>query len=950
MVVVLLAHVFGLLAHVFGPQPVVAAEPTPDSSANPDVREAKERPAYKGHWAYGPLRAVTPPEVRDRAWIRGDIDRFILHRLEREGIDPSVEADALVLLRRVYLDTIGLPPEPDFAIKYLQQDEFSRYEDVLVELLRSPHFGEQWALFWLDQARYADSHGYDMDQPRFHAWRFRHWVINALNDNMPFDEFTRWQLAGDLYPNPSVEQLVATGFHRNTLTNLEAGADPVEDRFKQAFNRTETTAKVWLASTTGCARCHDHRYDPTTQSEYYQLFAFFNQLEEKDIVAPPADYLADYGPKKAAFDKLQNPMLEMRSKLEQQVVRPRAQNWERRFGEPQRVAWTNLEVVKAEASMGEILVPQDDHSILADGPTVDSTTYNLILETSSPRITAIRLEVLPDPSLPKGGPGRAPDGDFVLQSFEIEAAARPDRSGVPSIPRKLSITHGAADYAKSGWGIQTAIQGNSKSGGWSIGERTGERHVAIFELLEPFEASDGIRLSIEMKQAGTRWFSTIGKFRISVTETRPPFVTDDIPGNIAAILQVPEQDRSEKENERLLKYYCLRDKDWRQLSNAIAQFASQAPEDPQTMMAQILVDAQSPRPTHVLDRGDFLMPTDEVNAGVPQHLPAMVPSSEGANRMDLANWLTGPAAPVTARVFVNRVWQQYFGRGLVASEDDFGRQGEDPTHPELLDFLAQRFIDSGWDMKWLHREIVQSATYRQSSVWRPELVEVDPDNSLLARQRRRRLQAENIRDVALAASSALDRRIGGKSVVLPAPRNQDDLAFARAQRVEVSKPTDLYRRGVYIWRQRANPYPMLTVFDAPDGNTSCTRRKSSLTPMQALTQLNDRVLFRAAQDTSVRLVGEIPEKPEDPTVRDRRIYRLYLLVLSRLPEEEELHALQQLYDEHRGFYAQWGDLAVALARRQCVSPDATDEEIAEMATWVVLTRILMNTDEFVSKE
>lgn len=902
------------------------------------------------HWAAMPLRPISLPPIKDRSWVRNRIDHFVLHRLEQQGLSPAPQAEDLVLLRRVYLDVLGLPPGPERIIAYLQQDEAERYGKTLDMLFQSPHYGEQAALFWLDQARYADSHGYDMDQPRPHAWRFRHWVINAFNSNLPFDQFTHWQLAGDLIPNATLEQRVATGFHRNTLTNLEAGADPVEDRFKQTFDRTETTAKVWLATTLACARCHDHRYDPITQREYYQFFAFFNQLEEQEIVAPPADYLLEYEPKKAEFDKVHQPLLSLRAQMEKQVVTPRLREWERRFGKPQSVTWRPLEVVKADASMGEILVPQDDHSIRAEGPTVDSSTYTLILDTPSPRITAIRLEVLPDPSLPNQGPGRAPDGDFVLQSFDVRAASRPDPSGVPSIPRKLEIAHGAVSHAKPGWGIQTTIQGTSKTGGWSIGKKTGQRHVAIFEFLEPFESGDGIRLTIKMRQAGTRWFSTIGRFRISVTDTRPPFLNDDIANNIAAVLATSPAQRTDEDQQRLLKYYCLRDKDWRQISNTIAEHAQYAPDDPQQMKAQVLAERESARLTHRLDRGEFLAPQESVRPGVPTMYPPLQVDRGEATRLDLARWLTGPAAPVTARVFVNRTWQRYFGRGLVASEDDFGSHGDPPSHPALLDDLAYRFVQSGWDMKWLQREIVESATYRQSSAFRKDLVELDPDNVLLGRQSRRRLPAENIRDVALAASSALDRRIGGKSVVLPAPRNQDDLAFARSQRVDVSPPTDHHRRGLYIWRQRANPYPMLTIFDAPDGNTSCTRRRESLTPMQALTQLNNRVLFRAAQDTSVRLIGEIPENPDDHTVRDRRIYRLFLLVLSRLPDEEELQTMQELYDQHRGFYAQWNDLAIALARRQCVSPDASDEELQEMATWIVLARVLMNTDEFVTKE
>jgi hypothetical protein len=594
------------------------------------------------HWFFRAPRQPPLPAAKDTHWPRNAIDYFVLARLEKEGLAPSAEADRATLIRRLSLDLIGLPPAPGAVDAFLADRRPDAYERVVNRLLASPAYGERWGRHWLDAARYADSDGYEKDSGRPFAWRWREWVLGALNRDLPYDRFVVEQLAGDLLPGATLEQKVATGFHRNTLTNREGGVDQEQYRVEAVVDRVNTTARVFLGLTLGCAQCHDHKYDPFSQREYYQFFAFFNSDVEANIPAP---------------------------------------------------------------------------------------TKQLLAQTLA-----------------------------------------------------------------------------------------------------------------------------LGK----------------------------------------------------------------------------------PRKTYVMVRGDFLRKGAEVQPGG----PAILPPLRGKTRLDLAKWIAAPENPLTSRVLVNWVWHKYFGRGLVTTPEDFGTQGERPSHPELLDWLATELIHRGWSLKELHRLIVTSATYRQSSKLRPELARHDPLNVLLARQARQRLEAESVRDVALSASGLLVRVVGGPSVRPPQPPGISELTYAGSARWVESKGPDRYRRGLYIWFQRTSPYPMLLTFDAPDSNVCCVRRDRTNTPLQALTLMNDAVFVECARNLGQRIIAERP----GASVAER-VSHGFRLCLGRVPTDRETRRLAQLYEELLALCRDDPAEAAKLAGKA-----ARSEGAAEVAAWVALARALMNLDEFIMRE
>ena len=890
--------------------------------------------------------------LRQPAWIRNPIDRFILARLESLRLTPAPPASRRTVIRRLYLDLIGLPPGRAEVQEFLDDRAHDAYEQVVDRLLNSPHYGERWARRWLDQARYADSHGYDMDQPRPHAWRYRHWVIEALNRDLPFDQFTIEQLAGDLLPQPTIDQLAATGFHRNALKNTEFGADPEEDAARRAFDRTNTTATVWLGLTLHCCRCHDHRYDPLTQRDYYGLYAFFNHLVEDEIPAPLLSQLAQHEPKLAAFERVYEPIVAFRHHYEQTVIPDRLAAWESQLAPIETARWHVLRPRTAAALRGDELLIQEDGSLLAHGQTPNDTIYTVETATELDRITAIRLEVLPHISLPRGGPGRAPDGDFDLYKFSVRAAPA-DQPFTPSDPdrgwRRLRLINPVADFAKEGRGIEHALGSYGRKIGWSIGPRTGVRHVAVFELAEPLRAIDAVKLEFSLGTGTTDWFQVIGRFRLSATDTATPFLDPSIPESAGAVLSQPATARSPAEQSLLRQYYGSRDPQWIQLNRTAKECLKLAPPDPRTTMARTIGERAEARPTYVFERGDFLQPSDEVQRQTPSFLPPLRARGSRPDRLDLARWIVDPNNPLTARVTVNRIWQHHFGRGLVSTDGDFGTHGAEPSHPELLDWLATQFIAGDWSLKALHRLIVTSATYRQASRFRAELSEIDPGNSLLARQSRIRVEAEAVRDIALVTSGLLDRRVGGPSVVLPQPSGSDDLAFSRGTRLTASDGADLYRRGLYIWSQRTAIHPLLTTFDGPNANLTCTRRPQSTTPQQALLRLNDPVFFECAQTLAKRMISDVPRGVDGADLCEVRAKYLFQECLSRMPTSDELAEVVHWHGVYQSLYAERPEFAIELtAQRGVVS--SYDAELRELAAWVMIARIVMNLEEFIVRE
>jgi hypothetical protein len=729
---------------------------------------AKTNPATKprsDHWAFQPIRKPELPDVRNRIWARNGIDRFIQARLESEGILPSEEAGRAVLLRRLSLDLTGLPPTAIEMKEWMADNRPNAYEAWVDRLLASPHYGEKWARHWLDLARYADSDGYEKDLVRPAAWRWRHWVIDALNRDMPFDQFTIEQIAGDLLPNANVDQRVATGFHRNTLTNREAGVDRAEARFEQVVNRANTVGTVWLGLTVGCAQCHDHKYDPITQKEYYQLFAFFNTAEEENIDAALPGEMGPYLRAKPEYDRKRQEILEQFGVPELQA------QWEEKLREAVRKPGVDVE-------------------------------WDF-------RVTEVKAMV-----------------DSAVKILMLDPAKRSERQ-----TRRLT------DY---------------------------------------FVRSPGLII------------------------TRNP--------EVAA-----------------------------KLKEARAKLEALEAEFPRVSEAPVLVEDPSYGPTHIAVRGDYRQPGIEVQPGT---LGVLTPlKGDKVDRLALARWLVARENPLVARVTVNRIWQEFFGTGLVKTSEDFGTQGEKPSHPELLDWLASEFMDRGWSLKQLHRLIVTSAAYRQSSNARPELETRDPENRLLARQSRLRLSAEAVRDSALAASGLLNPEIGGRSVRPPQPAGIAELGYANSVKWVESKGPARYRRGLYIHFQRTTPYPQLMTFDAPDSTVACSRRRTSNSPLQALNLLNDPVFFEAAQALALRVIAEQPGEFND------RLDHMYRISLGRRPSASERERLRKLYEQQSALIEK--DPAAA----ETIAPARPERVNAvEAAAWTGLSRVVLNLDEFITRE
>ena len=685
----------------------------------------------RSHWSFVPPIRPVPPATKNQQWVRNEIDRFILARLEKEGINPSPEAPGATLVRRLYLDLLGFSASLEEVDAFLNDKRPDAYERLVDRLLQSPHYGERWGRHWLDIARYADSNGYSIDGPR-EIWKYRDWVVDALNRDLSFDQFVIEQIAGDMLPQATVEQKIATGFHRNTSFNQEGGIDLEQFRIDAVADRVNTTGTAFLGLTVGCARCHDHKYDPISHREYYSLFAFLNNADE--------------------------PILDLAS--------------------PEEVARRN----------------------------------------------AIRPQL---------------------------------------------------------------------------------------RVLEK-----------EFQEYQARWLKDL-------TEERKA----GFPREITTIMSLGMDQRDDQQSQILADFLKTQDIGLGERLATISDLKKREPKFPTTLVMQ---ERAKPRETHIHLGGDFTRPGERVSPGGLRVLHPF-PQTENLTRLDLAKWLVDPKGPLTARVTVNRFWQQYFGKGLVETENDFGTQGALPTHPELLDWLATEFIARGWSQKAMHRLIVTSATYRQSSSHRPDLAERDPYNRLLARQSRLRLEAEIIRDAALTASGLLNAKLGGPPVFPPQPDGV--FGFTQIPRVwKASASSDRYRRGMYTHFWRSAAHPALIVVDAPDSIAACTRRNRSTTPMQALTLLNDQAFVEIAQGMAARL---LKEKAVNNTERIRHAFRL---CLARPPSAAETERLERFY------LGQLQAFKAAPEEAKMLAGTMPARDLPEFAAWTALARVLLNLDEFITRE
>ena len=921
-------------------------------------RSADADKVAENHWSFAPIANPELPDIDHQGFVNNGIDAFILHRLEAEGITLSPEANRSDLIRRVHLDLTGLLPSPDEVQKWLDDAREDWYPNLVDQLLASPHYGERWARHWLDLARYADSDGYEKDMPRPHAWRWRQWVIDALNDNMPFDQFTIEQLAGDLLPDGSLDQQIATGFNRNTLVNREGGTDPEEDRVKRTVDRINTVGNVWLGLTVECAQCHSHKYDPLRQKEYYQLFAFFNSLSEPDVGAPLPQQRQEYEVAMKNFNEERKPFQTAVDQYDENQLDAAMNAWEA-SGPSEELAWTILTPKSIKSKKGSTLELLEDGSVFASGEHPGrQEIYTLEFDTELTDITGFRVEMLSDSRLPGNGPGRGPLGNFHLTRFDVDVAPLDALETLddskPLEPVRVELIKTNASFSETGHPVAKAITA-TPTNGWSIAPQMGKPHFATFKSKTPFGFKRGTRITIAMWQSSVlRHFHSVGRFRISVSTkvNEKPLPLGGMTNRVASTLARKSSHRSAEEIEELRGYYKTIDPQRIELEKALDEQREKAPSNPfLATKAQVVQQLRTPRKTHFLLRGDFLAPDYEVFAGTPDVLPPLVPRGETPDRLDLARWLLDSRNPMTARVTVNRIWARYFGRGIVSTLKDFGTQGAPPTHPELLDWLATQFRQSGWNLKQLHRLIVTSSTYRQSSHNRPELSERDPLNEWLSHQNRLRVEGEIVRDAALTASGLIKLKVGGPSVRPPQPKEIAGLGYANQVKWQTSEGEDRYRRGLYTFFQRTVPYPMLITFDSPDSNVSCVRRNRSNTPLQALTLWNDPVFHECSQALGKRIVQHETTTglaPDDGphNVIDRRMEFSFLASLGRLPDEQDREALLQFLE------MQTRILKTDIPASQIDCRGLTRWPInlpSSWQCWTTVARTLLNLDEFVTR-
>ncbi len=913
------------------------------------------------HWAFVVPNRPALPSVQDRSWPRNAIDYFVLARLEAEGLRPAPEADRYTLARRVALDLTGLPPTWEEVRAFVEDPHPDAYERFVDRLLANVHFGERMALDWLDAARYADTHGYHIDSGR-QMWAWRKWVIDAFNRNLPYDQFVIEQLAGDLLPNPTRDQLIATGFNRNHMINFEGGAIPEEYHTAYVVDRVNTTGAVFLGLTLGCAQCHDHKYDPISQREYYQLYAFFNNVPEKGLDGSQGNA----APFISVLDQEQERQLavwqEEEQKLHEQLTAENAEwdheqeTWEAAIkAAGPDVQWTALKPPSVSSRHGASFRILEDASVLFYGSNPEQDVHELILESDRELIRAIRLEALADASFASGGAGRSENSNFVLTHFGAEYQPLAGQDDW----REVRFKRAVADYSQNDFDVSSAIDQDPKSG-WAVdGHQKPESRWAIFVAQQPFGFAGGTRLRIRLHYESIYARHVIGRPRILITSD--PRAGLDIPNEVAVALEVSTEKRT-KEQRDLVRSFFRQNVSVhaaevrRKLESVREQRRAWEASLPTTMIMQ---EMPQPRTTYFLIRGQYDRRGDVVQPGVPSSLPP-VPEGAPANRLGLAQWLVSPRQPLTARVTVNRYWQMFFGTGLVKTAEDFGSQGERPSHPELLDWLAVEFREpspaplgtgssGAWDIKALVRLIVTSATYRQTSSVGPQAYQRDPENRLLARGPRFRLQAELLRDQALALSGLLDRRIGGPSVYpYQPPGLWEELAYREdgkkwtAQTYVQSHGTDLYRRSMYIFWKRTSPPPTMTAFDAPDRETCTLRRSRTNTPLQALITMNDPTFVEAARHLAERILREGGASDQ------QRLAYLWRTALLCEPRGEQLDVLARLLDEQRAHFERQRAQAEALLGVG-ESPRDTSLDVADVAAWTIVCSVILNMDQLLCR-
>jgi hypothetical protein len=918
---------------------------------------------YQGHWAFTAPQRPPVPEVKNKGWVRNPIDSFVLARLEAEGFEPSQPANAATLLRRLSLDLIGLPPTLDELAAFDSATGEKAIENQVSRLLASPHFGERWGRLWLDAARYSDSDGFEKDKPRF-VWSYRDWVINSLNQDLPYNDFIIQQIAGDLLPNAAQDERVATGFLRNSMINEEGGIDPEQFRMEAMYDRMDAIGKGILGLTIQCGQCHSHKYDPLSQTEYYQMFAFLNNCYEAQISVYTRDQQAEW----QATEKIIR-AIEERMKAANPDWPERMAAWEASIygNQPE---WTIVRP-RDDTSGGQKHYVLDDSSILAAGYAPTNHVTEFTAESKATKVAAIRLELLTDPNLPGNGPGRSIYGTCALTEFEVDAESLDGSlkkqglkfasatADVNPPEKDLSPTFDDQSNKRRVTGPVTYANDGNELTAWGInigGGRSNVNRKAVFTLDKPIESKSGLRLTFKLAQKHGGWNSddnqnnNLGRFRFAVTGAEKA-KADPVPAEVRTILEIPAAQRTADQVDRVFNYWRTTVPEWQDDNQRIEALWQSHPIGTTQLT---LVERDKYRQSHRLERGNFLAPAEGVEPGTPAFLHSLVKQGDAnarPTRLDFAKWLADRRSPTTARAIVNRIWQAYFGTGLAATAEDLGTQGEPPTHPELLDWLAVELMDHNWSLKHIHQLIVNSATYRQSSVVTPQLLERDPANRLLARGPRYRVDAEVVRDVALTASGLLTRKIGGPSVCPPAPEFLFKPPASYGPKTwKVATGPDRYRRGLYTFKFRSVPYPMLQNFDSPNGEFACARRVRSNTPLQALTTLNEPVFVECARSLALNLLND------GGATDAERLATAVKRCLARVPHDAELKVLQGFLDQQRQRFNRsgvdpWPLLADDDKGKQKLAAKLTNKATpADLAAWTAVARVVLNLDETITKE
>ena len=914
---------------------------------------------YEGHWAFLSIRRPAVPQSpraqnhpTSPTTGQNPIDAFIRDSLAQTTMDPGPEADRITLIRRLSFDLIGLPPTPEQVSSFVNDKASDAYERLVEQLLDSPHFGERFAIWWLDLVRYADTVGYHGDQD-VSVSPFRQYVIESFNQNKPFDQFTVEQLAGDLLPNPTREQKIASGYNRLGMMSAEGGVQDKEYLAKYIAERVRNVSGTWMGVTLGCAECHDHKYDPFTTVDFYRMEAFFADIEERGLYSG-ANVDGSWGRnikvpnevQEVALAKLDAEIAAAKSIINTPTPQLIAEQVEWEKTQP---VWHTIAPESVTSANGATLTRKDDDSILASGTSPDRDTYTVVFKNIPADANVIRLETIPDASLPAKGSGRAPNGNFVLTEITAAIPAPEGNSGNIGF-RTAVASHEQTSVAEGNpygkWAVSAAIDHDEKgkNWGWAVVEKASQPQNALFELNAPISLQDNQNLVLTLDQNADQAKHTLGHFRISFAKSAESIRIDQVlPANVNATLQVPADKRTPQQLDEIAAHYRSVAPSLESTRQVLGQLEKQRQELNAKIPSTLVTASVQPRMVRVLKRGNWM---DESGEAVTPAIPALfltsAPGETRLTRLELAKWLTAADNPLTARAFVNRVWKLMFGAGLSRRIDDLGAQGDPPSHPLLLDYLAGRFIDSGWNVKQLIELIVTSETYRQTSVSSRELRETDPYNRWLARQGRFRLDAEFVRDNALAVSGLLVSKLGGVSVKPYQPPGYWAYLNFPMREWQNGQGDDLYRRGVYTHWQRQYLHPSLLAFDAPSREECTADRARSNTPLQSLVLLNDPTYVEAARGFAEMII-----RSGGSTVEERLKFA-FRRAVSREIRPAEFDVLERLLQHHlQEFKADPTAAAESLSVGAKPVPDDLDK--AELAAWTSVARTILNLHETITR-